>query len=203
MESKYTKECEQNNNLENDSKQGNVIVEGEMTTTVKADELIKDGAATAIDNDTKKSSVNEETCASTEKRNVDAASPSLSLCSVQSGDSGKGFSLPRSEATRAKTSYEFFFPNSLVGQLYGRKHSYINQIKLKTNATVLLRKKLYWCRRYRVCAIEGTESEIQAALAMIRQRLPAKRYPNLTMQRIHFALPHSALYQQKVCLIYR
>lgn len=57
--------------------------------------------------------------------------------------------------------------------------------------------------KLRVCAIEGTESEIQAALAMIRQRLPAKRYPNLTMQRIHFALPHSALYQQKVCLIYR
>jgi len=45
--------------------------------------------------------------------------------------------------------------------------------------------------KVRICTIEGTESEIDAALAMIRQRLPAKRYPNFTMQRIHFALPQT------------
>lgn len=197
LESKYTKECEQNNNLEKDNNQKDnvVIVDKQILTTVKAEELVKNGATAndmdKSDNDTKQTSV-DATDADAEKRNVDAASPSLSLCSVQSGDSGKGSSLPRSEATRAKTSYEFFFPNSLVGQLYGRKRSYINQIKIKTNATVSLRKKLY-TGKLRVCAIDGTESEIQAALAMIRQRLPAKRYPNLTMQRIHFALPHSVV----------
>lgn len=184
LESKYTKECEQNNNLDtiiqNDNNKDNG---GQVTANV-----IENKGAAADDNTNK----TMETDTDAEKRNVDAASPSLSLCSVQSGDSGKGSSLPRSEATRAKNSYEFFLPNSLVGQLYGRKRSYITQIKTKTNATVSLRKKLY-TGKLRVCAIEGNESEIQAALAMIRQRLPAKRYPNLTMQRIHFALPHSVV----------
>jgi len=125
-----------------------------------------------------------------QKRNVDAASPSLSICSVQSGDSGKGSSLPRSEATRVKTTYEFLFPISLIGHLYGRKRTFINQIKAKTLASVVLSKNPY-SSKVRICTIEGTESEIDAALAMIRQRLPAKRYPNFTMQRIHFALPQT------------
>jgi len=129
-----------------------------------------------------------------QKRNVDAASPSLSICSVQSGDSGKGSSLPRSEATtRIKTTYEFYFPNSLIGQLYGRKRSFINQIKAKTLANVGLSKTRYSTSKLRICTIEGTDNEIDAALAMIRQRLPARRYPNFTMQRIHYALPQTVV----------
>ncbi|KAI8120373.1 mitochondrial, A-kinase anchor protein 1 [Lucilia cuprina] len=201
LESKYTKECEQNNNFDNSkiTENGNENCEGEKTpktttVNVKSEETVKT-VKDNVDNTKKQQLVNDtqiETTDVNEKRNVDAASPSLSLCSVQSGDSGKGSSLPRSEAARAKTTYEFFLPNSLVGQLYGRKRSYINFIKTKTNATVVLRQKVY-TGKLRVCAIEGTESEIQAALAMIRQRLPAKRYPNLTMQRIHFALPQSVV----------
>lgn len=131
----------------------------------------------------------------TQKRNVDAASPSLSICSVQSGDSGKGSSLPRSEATgtRVKTTYEFYFPNSLIGQLYGRKRTFINQIKAKTMANVTLSKNRYSSSKLRICTIEGTENEIDAALAMIRKRLPARRYPNFTMQRIHYALPQTVV----------
>ncbi|EDV91883.1 A-kinase anchor protein 1, mitochondrial [Drosophila grimshawi] len=129
-----------------------------------------------------------------QKRNVDAASPSLSICSVQSGDSGKGSSLPRSEATtRVKTSYRFYFPNGLIGQLYGRKRTFINQIKAKTLANVVLSKTRYSSGKLRICTIEGTENEIDAALAMIRQRLPARRYPNFTMQRIHYALPQTVV----------
>lgn len=201
LESKYTKECEQNNNFDNRKTSENGNNDGpsaksptNTTVTVKSEETNKntnDGGE-----DTKKSIiVNDSELEATnvsDKRNVDAASPSLSLCSVQSGDSGKGSSLPRSEAARGKTTYEFFLPNSLVGQLYGRKRSYINFIKTKTNATVVLRQKVF-TGKLRVCAIEGTEGEIQAALAMIRQRLPAKRYPNLTMQKIHFALPQSVV----------
>ncbi|KAM7347224.1 A-kinase anchor protein spoonbill [Cochliomyia hominivorax] len=200
LESKYTKECEQNNNLD-DSKLSENIKEKQDNQpqskspsktnkdSVKAEKSVKN-----VTEDNKKSQIVDDTEIDTtnvnEKRNVDAASPSLSLCSVQSGDSGKGSSLPRSEAARAKTTYEFFLPNSLVGQLYGRKRSYINFIKTKTNATVVLRQKVY-TGKLRVCAVEGTESEVQAALALIRKRL--HRYPNLTMERIHFALPQSVV----------
>ncbi|KAH8339692.1 hypothetical protein KR074_009025, partial [Drosophila pseudoananassae] len=177
-------ECEQNNNCEPKPE-----VAGKVETPkTKEDqqplkkEEVDEQQQTELDVDS-----NGNT---NQKRNVDAASPSLSICSVQSGDSGKGSSLPRSEATRAKTSYEFLFPISLIGQLYGRKRMFINQIKSKTLANVSLSKNPY-SAKVRICTIEGTESEIDAALAMIRQRLPSKRYPNFTMQRIHFALPQS------------
>lgn len=207
MESKYTKECETNNNVKDkksvDNSKNDKLIRAspsknnELEKTKETCEKSSEATADVINtsDNTKKSVIVNETeteTNATDKRNVDAASPSLSLCSVQSGDSGKGSSLPRSEATRAKTTYEFFLPNSLVGQLYGRKRSYINYIKSKTNATVVLRQKLY-TGKLRVCAVEGTDSEVQAALALIRQRLPAKRYPNLTMQRIHFALPQSVV----------
>lgn len=210
LESKYTKlECEQNNNCEP------VKVEEKTATTTTAiaspevlnQKQIQSTAAVtqAQDQDQKltedhNNSVVEQTKVTdldadgNQKRNVDAASPSLSICSVQSGDSGKGSSLPRSEATtRVKTTYEFYFPNSLIGQLYGRKRSFINQIKAKTLANVGLSKTRYSTAKLRICTIEGTDNEIDAALAMIRQRLPARRYPNFTMQRIHYALPQTVV----------
>lgn len=178
-------ECEQNNNCEPKS---------EVVVPAKKEEQLaqqKEQVDEQQQQQQQQTELDVDSNGNTnQKRNVDAASPSLSICSVQSGDSGKGSSLPRSEATRAKTSYEFLFPNSLIGQLYGRKRMFINQIKSKTLANVVLSKNPY-SAKVRICTIEGTDSEIDAALAMIRQRLPSKRYPNFTMQRIHFALPQT------------
>ncbi|KAI8035449.1 A-kinase anchor protein 1, mitochondrial [Drosophila gunungcola] len=188
LETNYTtKECEQNNNCE-PKEEGQKEAKQESSQEAKDQEQDQDQ-----DQETEQQTELKEDVVDSngnQKRNVDAASPSLSICSVQSGDSGKGSSLPRSEATRVKTSYEFLFPISLIGQLYGRKRAFINQIKAKTLASVSLSKNPY-SGKVRICTIEGTESEIDAALAMIRQRLPTKRYPNFTMQRIHFALPQT------------
>ncbi|XP_067634994.1 KH domain-containing protein akap-1 [Eurosta solidaginis] len=193
LESKYTKECEENNNT---NSKGNVEKETQdealnlgfnQSTSFKQKEN-EPQPVNVEENCNKEASIKviseeiDET--ENEKRDVGAASPSLSVCSAQSGDSGKGSSLPRSEANRAKTTYEFFFPNSFVGHLYGRKHSFINHIKVKTSANVVIRKSNNAGKLVCICAIEGSDSEIKAALAMIRQRLPAKRYPNFTMQRI-------------------
>jgi len=218
LESKYTKqqECEQNNNCEpkkdetksaiSDSVLGSesqTQKQIQIQSTVAAVDQVKqteEHNSVSVDQTTIVSKdvsdvdadADADVANGNQKRNVDAASPSLSICSVQSGDSGKGSSLPRSEATtRVKTTYEFYFPNSLIGQLYGRKRSFINQIKAKTLANVGLSKTRASTGKLRICTIEGTESEIDAALAMIRQRLPARRYPNFTMQRIHYALPQT------------
>ncbi|XP_004520187.1 A-kinase anchor protein 1, mitochondrial isoform X2 [Ceratitis capitata] len=193
LESKYIKDCEENNNSEPMTK----------TTTEKIDVNQKEEAKISenhiiIENSFNKQNAIEvidqgNTVLENEERNVDAASPSLSSCSDQSGDSGKGSSLPRSEANRAKTKYEFFIPNSFVGQLYGRKHTFINHIKVKTSADVDVRKTYYGGIVVCICRIEGSDSEIKAALAMIRQRLPIKRYPNFTMQKIIFAPPETVV----------
>lgn len=205
LESKYTATpgCEENNNNNiNNNKNSNNNNNNNNNQSPKS---IKSNHSCQSENKTD-SGINEalieedsETkCAEDEKteldndkkRNADASSPSLSLSSLQSGDSGKGSSLPRSEANRQKTTYEFFFPSVLVGQLYGRKRSFINQIKAKTSADIVLQKHPM-SSKVKICVVEGTEKEINAALVLIRNRLPLKHYPNFTMQRIRFALPQT------------
>lgn len=192
LESKYTVTpgCEMNNNNSNNNNQSpksiksNHSCQSENKTDSGINEaLIEEETDTKLDDD--KTELDSD-----KKRNADASSPSLSLSSLQSGDSGKGSSLPRSEANRKKTTYEFLFPSCLVGQLYGRKRTFINQIKAKTSADIILQKHPF-TSKVKICVIEGTEKEINAALVLIRNHLPLKHYPNFTMQRIHFAQPQT------------
>uniref|UniRef100_A0A0K8TRY6 Putative a kinase anchor protein n=1 Tax=Tabanus bromius TaxID=304241 RepID=A0A0K8TRY6_TABBR len=117
------------------------------------------------------------------------SSPPLSLCSIQSGDSGKGSSPPHSECTPS-TVYEFLLPNSLVGLLSGHKSSHIKDIKARTGIAITI-KKHPMSNKIKICALKGNQNDINAALSLIRERLPEKRYPNLTLQRVHFATPQS------------
>lgn len=184
-----------------------VVIEANKTTKISAENLFQENTYTKKEceemncTDLKQSSHQETNVKkqdsgisgesnTNEGRNIDSVSPSLSLSSVQSGDSGKGSSLPHLEGIRAKTMYEFFFPTSLIGHLYGRKRSFINQITTQTSAKISLRRNPF-SGKVKICVIEGTEAEINAAYTMIRQRLPSKRYPNFTMQRIHVALPQT------------
>lgn len=111
------------------------------------------------------------------------ASPPLSLCgSRHSTDSGKGSSPPHSEGAPI-ISYDFLVSQNLIGQILGRKGSFRQQIKLNSGANLMISKYQH-SHRVRVCSLEGTQPEIDAALEMIRQRLPAKRYPSLSLERV-------------------
>lgn len=110
------------------------------------------------------------------------ASPPLSLCSVHSGDSGKGSSPPNSIGAPS-LSYEFLIPQTLIGILIGRKGTFVNSIKTKTGANVTVKKNPH-SRKSKICTIEGTQAEIDAALKMIRTKLPEKKFPHLTLDRI-------------------
>lgn len=124
---------------------------------------------------------------STPIRNPPISSPPLSLCSVQSNDSGKGSSLPHSEGMPTlPTTFEFLLPQNLTGLLLGHKGSYVKKLKSKTGATILI-KRHPDSSSIKICAIEGTQQNIDAALAMIRQKFPEKKYPNFTLQRVYFA----------------
>lgn len=131
------------------------------------------------------------------------ASPSLSSISDNhsegSSDSGKGGSdvatpppsrtpgidiPPPCDAT-LPTLYEFIIPQSLVGKLIGRHGSFVTQIKEKTNAHIVV-KKHPTNNKLKVCSIEGTQAEIDKALKMIRDKFPAKRYPEVTLEQVHF-----------------
>lgn len=84
--------------------------------------------------------------------------------------------------------YEFEMPQTLCGLLIGRYGAYVNHIKVKTNASLLIRKHPS-NRRYKLCAVEGTKSEIDAALVLIRAKFPLKRYSSLTLAQINVAVP--------------
>lgn len=99
-----------------------------------------------------------------------------------SEDSGKGSS-PRSELA---TTYEFIIPQTCVGRLIGRNGVFVNKIKSFTGANILIKNHPENLSKYKICAIDGLQTEIDAALVMIREKFPEKKYPNLTLQRVSF-----------------
>lgn len=129
---------------------------------------------------------------SKEARNPPVSSPPLSECSLHSNDSGKGSSPPHSIGGTPPNTYEFLLPQNLVGQIIGRKGTYVNQIKSKTGASVLV-KKHPESNKMKICSIQGTQKEIDDAVKMIRQKLPESRYPNLTMARVYFTTPQTVI----------
>lgn len=127
------------------------------------------------------------------------ASPALSgysdTHSEGSSDSGKGCSevLTPSPTPVSGNSvsgdvpvtcvYEFVIPQHLVGRLIGRNGSYIHDIKDNTHAIIYI-KRHPDTPKLKICAIEGTQMDIDSALDMIRQKFPKKRYPNVTLEAI-------------------
>ncbi|KDR20045.1 uncharacterized protein LOC110829398 [Zootermopsis nevadensis] len=133
------------------------------------------------------------------------ASPSISSCSDAqsegSSDSGKGCSDVATPPSRTPASgsslsgdaplpsvYEFVLPQHLVGRLIGRHGCFVHQIKEKTNASIFI-KRHPDTQKLKICAVEGTQADIESALEMIRQRFPPKRYPNVSLEQVSFLPP--------------
>ncbi|CAK1552012.1 unnamed protein product [Leptosia nina] len=141
---------------------------------------------------------------------VDPMLASPSMChfsdnhSEGSSDSGKGCSeaasppptnmniLPSEAGLRI---HQFLIPQTLVGLLIGKSGSFVTCIKAKTGATVYVRRHPELSKQ-KICAIEGTQSEIEAALEMIKDKFPEKRFPNFTTQEIS-----AELYQRLAPLV--
>lgn len=117
------------------------------------------------------------------------ASPSLSVCSMHSGDSGQGSSPPQSVG-QPQITYDFMVPYFYVGALIGSRGSIITSIKEKTGANVVVRKGGAGPKKQKVCSIEGTQNEVDAALKMIRSRMPEHKYPYMSMERIFVTPDH-------------
>nr|CAI5817853.1 unnamed protein product [Callosobruchus analis] len=126
------------------------------------------------------------------------ASPSLSSISDNhsegSSDSGKGGSdvatpppsrTPGIDHSSPRSYYEFVIPQVLVGKLIGRHGSFVTQIRDKTNAMIVVRNHPT-DEKMKVCSVEGTKEGIEKALKMVRDKFPLKRYPEVTLEEVHF-----------------
>lgn len=127
--------------------------------------------------------VDEQQTANSEE--TGSHSPALSICSMHSGDSGKGSSPPQSECAPI-TSYDFFLPVYLVSKMLGRKAGFVQLIKAKTGVNVLIKRNPD-THKTKICTLEGTQAEIDKALVLIRKKFPEKRFSALTLQRVHIA----------------
>lgn len=132
-------------------------------------------------------------------------SPSISSCSDAqsegSSDSGKGCSDVATPPLRTPASgsslsgdaslpsvYEFVLPQYLVGRLIGRHGCFVHEIKKNTNATIFI-KRHPDTRKLKICAVEGTQADIESALEMIREKFPENRYPDVTLEQVCFVPP--------------
>lgn len=107
-----------------------------------------------------------------------------------SSDSGKGCSEAASPPPAGLPSpqtglrlYQFIIPQSLVGLLIGKHGAFVSQVKSKTSANIFV-KRHPDSVKLKICAIEGTQGDIDAALDMIRRKFPEKRFPQLSLQEI-------------------
>ncbi|KAL3267719.1 hypothetical protein HHI36_006849 [Cryptolaemus montrouzieri] len=134
------------------------------------------------------------------------ASPSLSSISDNhsegSNDSGKGGSdvatpppsrTPGTDGSvsgdlKASTVHEFVIPQSLVGKLIGKRGAFVSQINIKANAQILV-KRHPTDLKLKVCAVEGTQNEIDRALKMIRDKFPLKKFPEVTLEQVALIHP--------------
>ncbi|XP_063839855.1 uncharacterized protein LOC135088773 isoform X2 [Scylla paramamosain] len=78
--------------------------------------------------------------------------------------------------------YDFEIPQMLVGRLIGRKGAFINKIKATTDATVIVHP--HKNRKLKLCSVEGTKHQVNAALEMIRKHFPESQYPDITLQQV-------------------
>ena len=108
--------------------------------------------------------------------------------------------------------YQFELPASLCGRLIGRFGHCVREIKLNTNANIIVNNHPY-ANDAKVCSVEGNNQllilmyfadaefflylfiflgyrdEIRNALQMIRSRFPTREFPEVTLQQINAINP--------------
>lgn len=80
--------------------------------------------------------------------------------------------------------YDFLIVQDLIGSLLGRKGAYVKEINRLTGTKVFI-KNHPLTNVVRIASLEGTSSQIAEAFRMIRNKFPLKRFPVLSLDRVH------------------
>ncbi|CAH1800363.1 unnamed protein product [Owenia fusiformis] len=103
-----------------------------------------------------------------------------------SNDSGKGASMPDASnlpniSENEPTTFEFDIPTDFCGMLIGRQGRSVKQLKFKSGANILVRSCPLTPEK-QIVTLEGSQSEIDHCLDLIRQKFPHRRYPEVTLE---------------------
>ncbi|XP_074643675.1 A-kinase anchor protein 1, mitochondrial-like [Tubulanus polymorphus] len=116
-----------------------------------------------------------------------------SISSDGSNDSGKGGSVMDVVNNAEDIQvYQFTFPSDLCAMLVGRRGRTVNGIREESGASIALLRNIY-SRDTQICSIEGTESQIQAALVIIKRKFPQRKFPGIDYRQINAAPPASPM----------
>ncbi|KAF0301919.1 A-kinase anchor protein 1, mitochondrial [Amphibalanus amphitrite] len=123
-----------------------------------------------------------------------AAETGADTASESSSDSGKGGSSASLEQASPATSpesapmqttvYDFLIPQKLCGRLIGKNGTFVNMLKARTGAHVIIR--LHPVKSsVKICSVDGTQSEIDACLKLIREKFPVNKFPAMTLEQLN------------------
>ncbi|XP_050410418.1 A-kinase anchor protein 1, mitochondrial [Patella vulgata] len=118
-------------------------------------------------------------------------SPGCDSNSEASNDSGRGGSVTENLSSMCSPEivrYEFNFPSELCGRLIGRQGKNINAIKEQAAASVSLQNNPF-TPEFQICIVEGTQTEVEKALSLIRQKFPRSQFSQLDMSPINQPAP--------------
>lgn len=133
----------------------------------------------------------EQSATETPTRALPVSSPPLSLCSNKSNqshdseDSGKGSSPPNSvggPTLSSIVSYDFELAQSHVGCVLGKGGAFVSKLKTECGVIVSIKRHPLKQKKFKLCALQGTQSQIDKALEMIKRKLP----PRTEMKRFEF-----------------
>lgn len=77
-------------------------------------------------------------------------------------------------------------PQTLVGRMIGKRGESIQRLNAKAEVNVVVNRHPT-IKYLKLCVIEGLPDNINTALAIIRQRFPLKRFPELTLEEVHLS----------------
>ncbi|KAI1293589.1 A-kinase anchor protein 1, mitochondrial [Halotydeus destructor] len=122
--------------------------------------------------------------------------------SEDSNDSGKGGSEVFGDSPSAVAMfspiesrvliYQFVMPSAYCGRLIGKAGNYVHLIKHESNANVVVSDHPQFPETS-ICTVEGNRpNDIRVALHLIRQRFPARVYPEITLNQVNLITPLDA-----------
>lgn len=91
--------------------------------------------------------------------------------------------------------YEFELPQELCGRLIGKQGKYVKYIKERSNSNVLIKRHPF-NPQLKLVVVEGTRSDVNNALELIRKKFPPSQFPNVSLAQTHIlgvpAVPESS-----------
>ncbi|XP_035212876.1 A-kinase anchor protein 1, mitochondrial-like isoform X2 [Stegodyphus dumicola] len=93
------------------------------------------------------------------------------------------------ESSCGSSVYEFELPQELCGRLIGKHGKHVKSIKERSNANVYIKRHPY-DPQLKIVAVQGSQSDVNNALEIIRRKFPPSQFPTVTLVQTNLVNSH-------------